>query len=739
MCKYRLLILFTFLLLCVPRLQAQSNDFGFQRDLSVPVVQQGRQLAYPWAGGMNSVHMSEIDLNGDGQKDLFVFEKNGNRILTFLNTNSGYRFAPEYAACFPALHDWAILKDYNHDGKEDIFTYGMAGISVFQNVSDTVLKFKLVTKLLEAFYYNGMSNIYASPDDYMAIEDVDGDGDIDILNFWLLGKYVHYIRNYAVENGQGEEFAFKLEDECWGKFAEGESNNEITLNISCEEKGDDHGAPKHVGSSIFARDLTGNGLTDIVVGDVDYPNLILLKNGGTREKALMIAIDTAFPNASMPVNLFSMPAITFVDVDGDGVEEIIASPSDPSLTKSQNVESVWLYAKDSLTGHYELQNKSFLQEDMIDVGGGSYPVLYDWDGDGLQDLFVANYGTLDSAWFEYGYLKTAYSSSVAYYRNTGTAAAPAFELVTADFGSLRQYGLQALYPALGDFNGDGRTDLLCGQRDGTLLLVANIGTVDAPAFAAPQFNYGQIDVGDFSTPQYFDLDGDGRQDLLIGNRRGHIAYYRHIAISDIPQFELVTDTLGGVDVRDFELSYFGFAVPCFFRNAQNQTILFCGNEQGYVSYYKDIDDNLDGTFMLKQSALFEVHDCRKYDIDEGCCVAPAVADLDGDGYPDLLVGNYAGGIAWYKGTTPPDDEVGIPQFSASTITVYPNPATSHVRVAMDYGCDKVLILNLQGQCVGEQQITNGSFSVANLPAGMYILRFYRHQSVVGTAKLVKNG
>ncbi len=180
-----------FLLLLCPLAEAQSYDFGFQRDLSVPVMQQGRQLACPWAGGMNSAHMSEIDLNGDGKKDLFVFEKNGNRILTFLNTNSGYRFAPEYVACFPALHDWAILKDYNHDGKEDIFTYGMAGISVFQNVSDTVLKFKLVTKQLEAFYYNGMSNIYASPDDYMAIEDVDGDGDIDILNFWLLGKYVH--------------------------------------------------------------------------------------------------------------------------------------------------------------------------------------------------------------------------------------------------------------------------------------------------------------------------------------------------------------------------------------------------------------------------------------------------------------------------------------------------------------------------------------------------------------------
>ena len=723
------------LILLCPLAEAQTYDFGFQRDLSVPVVQQGHQLACPWAGGMNSVHMSEIDLNGDEQKDLFVFEKNGNRILTFLHTDSGYRFAPEYAACFPALHDWAILKDYNYDGKEDIFTYGMAGISVFQNVSDTMLKFKLVTKQLEAFYYSGMSNIYASPDDYMAIEDVDGDGDIDILNFWLLGKYVHYIRNYAVENGQGEDFAFKLEDECWGKFAEGESNNEITLNISCDEKGD--GATKHVGSSIFARDLTGNGLTDIVVGDVDYPNLILLKNGGTRERALMTAIDTAFPNAAVPVNLFSMPAITFADMNGDGVDEIIASPSDPSLTKSQNVESVWLYAKDSLTGQYELQTQSFLQEEMIDVGGGCYPVLYDWDGDGLLDLFVANYGTLDSAWFEYGYLKTAYSSSIAYYRNTGTASAPSFELVTTDFGSLHQYGLQALYPAFGDFNGDGRTDLLCGQRDGTLVLFANTGSVDAPTFAEPQYNYSQIDVGDFSTPQSFDLDGDGKVDLLIGNRRGHVAFYRNSATMNIPQFELVTDTLGDVDVRDYDLSYFGFAVPCFFRNARNETVLFCGNEQGTVAYYKDIDGHLDGAFALKQASLFEVRDRRKYTIDEGCRVAPAVADLNGDGYPDLLVGNYAGGIAWYAGTTPPDDEVGIPPYSASTITVYPNPATSQVRVAMDYGCDKVLIFNLHGQMVDEKTITNGSFSVANLPAGMYILRFYHRQLVVGTAKLVK--
>ena len=107
-------------------------------------------------------------------------------------------------------------------------------------------------------------------------------------------------------------------------------------------------------------------------------------------------------------------------------------------------------------------------------------------------------------------------------------------------------------------------------------------------------------------------------------------------------------------------------------------------------------------------------------------------------HPDLLVGNYAGGIAWYKGTTPPDDEVGIPQVAYASASIFPNPASSQVKVSADFRCDKVLVYNLQGQCVTEQAVANGTFSVANLPAGMYILRFYRSRLAVGAAKIVKN-
>ena len=204
----------------------EYHDFGFARNFDIPVFGRGASaLANPWGGGINSVRASEIDLNLDGIKDLFLFEKNGNRILPYINNGIAneisYRYAPEYKHYFPILHDWVILKDYNGDGKEDIFTYGLAGITVYKNVSDTALRFELVTTQLQSYYYNGYINIFSSPDDYLVIEDIDNDGDVDILNFMVLGRYIHFQKNYEIENsGNAENFDFRLADEC-GKNCRG--------------------------------------------------------------------------------------------------------------------------------------------------------------------------------------------------------------------------------------------------------------------------------------------------------------------------------------------------------------------------------------------------------------------------------------------------------------------------------------------------------------------------------------
>lgn len=727
MCQ-RLLI--AILLLLPATVCAQSHyDYGFQRSNDITVRSLSEQfLCLPWTGGVNSVKAAAFDLDNNGVDDLLLFEKHGDRLLPFLNLgiadSAAYIFAPQYRLDFPELHDWVVFKDYDGDGKIDIFTYGLAGITVYKNVSEgDDISFQMVAEQLQSYYYNGYTNLYTSPDDYLAIEDIDGDGDLDILNFWILGKFVHYHRNYSMENfGDAEHFDFHLEDECWGRFEEAGESNVIVLNSSCGRKEE---PLRHVGSTLLVADFDNNGLQDLLLGDIDYPNLVLLQNGGTPEEALMTSVDTLFPSPSQPVWLYSMPVVSFADIDNDGTDEMLVSPSDPSLTKSQDHHSLWLYSHDEVTGQYHKLMDDFLQNQMIDVGSSALPVLYDWNGDGLVDLFVANYGSYDSSRLVNGFLTSYYASSISYYRNTGNQYDPSFQLITEDFGNLRQYGYLALYPAFGDVDGDGRTDLLCGNSDGTLLFFRNLGDT-LPDFAPPVLNYADVDVGDFSTPQFFDLDRDGKQDLIVGNRRGRVAYCRNVSENIVFDFQLVTDTLGGVDVRDSEISFFGYCVPHFFRNAQNETSLFCGTEQGEIIYYDMIDNNLTGQFRRKEMALQETIGERVCSIKEGIRSAPAVSDLNGDGFPDMLVGNYAGGLSLFMGAVPPPLSVTQYHRPEPSIAVWPNPTSGRCTVEFSTPSHfEIVVFDIAGREVlrsNSEGLYSISIDLNGLPSGIYIGR-----------------
>ena len=666
-----------------------------------------------WAGGMSCVAFFNIDLDLDGTDDLLVFEKHGNRILPFVRQNNSWHYAPEYKKLFPDLHDWVVFADYDNDGKKDIFTYGLAGIRVFRNNSQEQLSFSLVTEQLTSFYYTGYSNIYASPDDYLVVADVDHDGDVDILNFWLLGKFVHFQKNYAVENNFANGWLdFRLEDECWGKFSEGADNNEITLLSYCQDK--DGEPTRHVGSTLTLTDFNHDGLDDLILGDIDYAQVIMLTNGGTPQEALMVAQTHNFPSSVNPVNMYSMPLVSTADLDDDGMDEFLVSPSDPSLVKSQNVNSIWLYKYDSLLQNYSLITQKFLQEEMVNLGSGCYPVLYDWNNDGLLDLFAGNYGYYDSSAITNGFLTSYYSSAIAYFENVGTAAAPAFQLTNANFGNLRTLNKQALYPAFADLDGDGQTEMICGCSDGTLILWKNDLIIS---------DFLNIDVGDYATPQLFDLDRDGKTDLLIGNRRGVIAYYRNISSSGNLNFQLETSTLGDVDVRDYTLSYFGFATPCFYRQ-NNETKLICGNEQGKIFFYNNIDNNLNGSFSLQAEMLPEQLENRYLAIEEGIRVGVAIGFLNNDSYPDLIVGNYAGGMAYFEGRLeiPVKVEAAL---ETPNVICYPNPSSDIIHIETKHeGNSQVQIFDLTGRKIMESCFNNQhiQLNISHLNSSVYLIK-----------------
>ncbi|HMC97690.1 MAG TPA: hypothetical protein VKG92_08560, partial [Flavobacteriales bacterium] len=288
-----------FVMAACSALSAQGQwDLHF--DGTVPVTRAGNVLDLAWAGGINSVHISDIDLNGDGLKDLFLYDRGQeyDKVMTLLRTNApgamGYAVTRDYDQLppLPTLHGWALLRDFNCDGKEDIFTYSQAGFSVFKNTSvGEEPAFELYTYRANSNYVSPsgagtIANLFVSQVDLPGIEDIDGDGDLDILTFSLLGSYLEYHKNLSMElYGTCDSLAFEVRNKCWGYFAENFNNNSVTLNVPCSfnvpapemgEGGDDaaepHGTPAdertHAGSTVLPIDLDGDGVKDLLLGDI---------------------------------------------------------------------------------------------------------------------------------------------------------------------------------------------------------------------------------------------------------------------------------------------------------------------------------------------------------------------------------------------------------------------------------------------------------------------------------------
>ncbi len=689
------------------------------------------ELAFPWAGGLDACQFGDIDLNQDGTNDLMVFDRRGNRLLCFINkgipNRIDYTYAPEFEKHFPEIEDWIILADYNNDNKVDIFTYspGYAGMKVFKNVSSNELAFEsVVYPYLTSFQGGGYVNILATNADYPAIVDVDKDGDLDIVTFWALGGFIELHNNQSMEKyGHADSLNFTKTDFCWGKVAENEENNELFLDTCLFDKTTLKGKARHRGATFQVRDFTGDGLLDCVLADVDYPNLVLLQNGGSSEEAIFTRQDTSFPSGNIPVRLFSMPVTAMIDVNNDGNDDMLVSPFDPNPLVTENTSSVWLYLNNGTNQNpdFQLVTKNFLQSGMIDVGSVSLPVLIDVNADQLTDLLIGNLGKYSSSYYAGGTLVSLYISQLSYYQNIGTSEKPSFKLVSEDFGGLSSLGLKGLSPTMADINLDGKIDLIVGREDGNLMYFEQLTNGN---WEIKDNHISLIDVGNWSAPNLFDVDFDGIIDLTVGSESGKLTYYKGFLFSDGIHFEFVTDHFGNVDVTDFNVSYTGYSVPWFFITPEKDLNLVVGSEKGKIFHFDQITGNLEGSFR-EIAMLDKLLDTLLPVFDMGARSSACLADIDNNGSLEMICGNYSGGLQLFNNSI--EVVPGIEYITDNRyFTISPNPAKEFFNLQLKNLSSvtvKISLHSVNGQLVFEKTISafesENRIQLESIKAGLY--------------------
>ncbi len=723
---------------------AQFN-LGFRHYDAVKVIEQGDTLTMPWAGGFNNPQLSMVDLDFDGEKDLIAYERDG-EILRGFAWESGDTYTPlfDLNRILPDVGgSYVLFRDYDGDGKSDIFSAAISntGLRVHRNAStEEDLVFEEVEERLW-FNVPGTGNLYffVPPNDLPVFRDFNGDGDIDILlqgqTGFLSYPALLYFENRSQElYNTSDSLVYRLENPCWGRIREFITASgwlEYPCDTSNVLPNNYQERNRHGGSTFAAFDADGNGALDLVTGDAYTGYLSVLYNTNENVDAVvdLSLSDTTFPSSDVPVFVPTLTAAFFEDVDHDGVEDMLVAPNQLTslasfyLDTSINAKVDWYYRNHGTVSSpdLKLEKQGFLSGEMIDAGAKSMPALADVNGDSLVDLLIGNEG--------YTIYGGSEAARIRLYLNVGTDTNPVFELHDADVAGIASLDFGNVHPALADLDDDGDQDLMIGDENGRLHYFENQGTATNYDFQLTEPEYADIDVDLGAHPQFFDLSGDGIEDLVIGDFYGRVQYHENAGTATEPDFSKnpTIERIG--DILTFS-KHGGESTPYFTRKLDSlgtKLYLFLSNADGTILVYGPIEDltTLDEPMTPADSIIVDA-----------TFTSLTGSNLFGDFRDELIIGQRTGGLFALRrakeiplGYAEPIDP------AEYKIKVYPNPSNGRFRVALPKEVDRageLKVFDLNGRLKHNESLAEGSemeIDLADLPDGIYLLQVQTNSHV----------
>lgn len=524
--------------------------------------------------------------------------------------------------------------DIDGDGDLDLFlgSSSLSNILFFKNVGTPenpkfVRDDNLLREVNEKEYHNSVS--------YPFLADLDGDGDYDLILSSFRG--LQYYRNVGDRNYpiffKIDNFFFEVNkytgNDAKPVFVDIDGDGDLDLFIG-------------IGESLFGGPVAGTIYGFRNTGRKTFPRFVL---------------DRALTRGIQDVGLNAFPA--FADLNGDGKVELLVG-------RDQNTFAYFINSGSKKNPQWVRQPITFGNFETKSYWKN--PTFADIDNDGDYDLI---YGSADGELY--------------FYRNIGNSKKPNFKLESQLFEPIRIAGGSASV-SLADFDKDGDYDLLSGDYLGGFQYFENKGNKFHPNFKKNNRIFGGISVPSFSTPIFVDIDNDGDFDIVSGALDGKVYCFintkngfieNHTIFKNIRVREksvpasadlngdgfidflicggsldnfllLINDGKNNFKVDNSFLGNVNFLYdsrPTFADvDCDGDFDLVIGNRDGRLIYYENT-----GT---PQKPIFEINRDLFKEIKVKQNASPGFADLDGDGKPELIIGDNDGNFFYYKSNLP---------------------------------------------------------------------------------------
>lgn len=530
---------------------------------------------------------------------------------------------------------------------------------------------------------------------HQAFADFDADNDLDMIVGNSSGQLT-YFRN----DGNANQFQFTD----LGLVQDGAAS---TIDVGS------YAAP-------FTYDIDADGDMDLVVGNSAGQIYIIENTGSTtipnwENQGLFLLSN----GSALDVGSYAKPYIWDAGQDGDW--DLWVGNSGGQITLVENTASA---ANPSWSNQGLVVDRDAL---IIDVGSYAVPWMFDHDGDGDADVYIGdnsgrltlleNEGTdANPSWLNQGLLTDNTGATI----DVGSYATPivtptsgltdwdlwvgnsagqltwiqsprtfplAWSIRASAFNHLDVGGYAA--PALVDYDNNGVMDLVVGNSNGNIRLILNLGSTVQPIYRDQGFMVDDqgtlIDVGSYAAPTFFDIDNDGDQDMLLGDSVGRLTLYRNNGGSPVPSW-MPEGNLN--DVNGSLIDVGGYSKPVAYDlDGDGDQDLYVGNSSGQIRHLEN-SGTVSAPQWIQQNIVIDSNNTA---IDVGGYASPLLADINGDGFLELVVGSSNGVLYRYETTQP-----GIPlswvlqdvQFGQVDIGSYASP----VAINLDQDTDLDLII-----------------------------------------------